>query len=309
MLRGSAARRSAWRTLGIRRPEVDDPWPEICARRRRRHPRRAKLRSPTWPRARRPAIVIPSRVPSTNSWRLPGSSASTRLAEMSTALARRRGPGTKLLTRARAGDPEGGEQWHDRGAAARAAEAIERDCQQFGDGHPNEDRGHHHCARPRRPSAATARWASTRSARPPDLHVVVALDDPTVPEWWPTSGCAVRHRLRRSPDGPLPVARPVTSARLAALHRGADILVFLDVDCIPAASMIGRYHHAARDPRTPGPAVRTRHLPAAARTRAATRWTNWPSRCNPHPARPAPADGDIVAEHRLRRCSGRCRSR
>ena len=49
------------------------------------------------------------------------------------------------------------------------------------------------------------------------------------------------------PPGPLPVASARNIGALAALNEGAELLVFLDVDCIPGRNLLGRYYEAGVD--------------------------------------------------------------
>ncbi|TPG27359.1 glycosyltransferase family 2 protein [Mycolicibacterium hodleri] len=87
-----------------------------------------------------------------------------------------------------------------------------------------------------------------RSHDQPADHVVVAIDDHTVAATVRASG-----RACRIVDLPCPTARiQVASARnlgaQTAIDSGAELLVFLDVDCIPAPDLIGRYQCAAGVP-------------------------------------------------------------
>jgi GT2 family glycosyltransferase len=96
--------------------------------------------------------------------------------------------------------------------------------------------------------------------------------------------------------GPLPVATARNVGALTALNDGADLLVFLDVDCIPGRNMIRRYSQAAQDPEHRGALLcgPVTYLPPPADAEV-----GYPhaleTLTNPHPARPAPRDGDIVA--------------
>lgn len=97
-------------------------------------------------------------------------------------------------------------------------------------------------------------------------------------------------RVPPGPDGlRLAAARNAGADRAVAL--GADLLVLLDADCVPGAELLDRYAAAAAahpDAVLCGPVT---YLPAGADVddpatlAAATR---------PHPARPAPADGEVV---------------
>ena len=77
-----------------------------------------------------------------------------------------------------------------------------------------------------------------RSKRLPDLHVVVAMDDPQLSELC-GNRAVVLHQRRV--DGRLPVATARNIGAEFALSQGVDTLVFLDVDCIPSDRLIGRY--------------------------------------------------------------------
>ena len=133
------------------------------------------------------------------------------------------------------------------------------------------------------------------SVRPPDLHVVVALGDATVRD---VVACADSGAVVidcATPDGVLPIAHGRNVGAAAALQRGAELLVFLDVDCIPAAALIGRYRHAATlrehaQALLCGPVT---YLPPSGPGGYAV--DQLASRINPHPDRPAPAGTDIVA--------------
>ncbi|WP_202980384.1 glycosyltransferase family 2 protein [Serinicoccus marinus] len=98
--------------------------------------------------------------------------------------------------------------------------------------------------------------------RRPDLHVVVAMDDPAVAQ--------VAHRAWRAAGNPPPVlveplaadplGLPLAAARNAAARvataAGADRLVFLDVDCIPGPTTLTTYaRHLHPSPSRPSPAV------------------------------------------------------
>jgi len=111
------------------------------------------------------------------------------------------------------------------------------------------------------------------SNRPTDMHVVVALGDPTIQDVVASAASSAIDIDCGNANDELPVAQGRNVGAAAALQRGAELLVFLDVDCIPAAALIGRYHHAAanRDHAQAllcGPVT---YLPAAARTGGSTR--------------------------------------
>ncbi len=130
----------------------------------------------------------------------------------------------------------------------------------------------------------------------PSSYVVVALDPepPAVP--------GARVLPLPVPDGaPLPLAA-ARNAGIAAAGEGADLVVCLDADCLPAPDLLGRLAAAAA--RTPEPALlagpvgRLPELPAAqgqptaaelAAAREAARGQ----------ARPVPPPGEVVREPRV----------
>jgi hypothetical protein len=142
-----------------------------------------------------------------------------------------------------------------------------------------------------------AQQAALARCRPAaDLVVVVAMGDPSVEELvacGPTRDVAVVVPMPTGTGG-LPLARARNLGVRTAMAAGADLLVLLDVDCLPVRGLLGRYAAAATGPARgdllcgpvaylpPLPAGRTAYDPA---TLAAAR---------PHAARPAPADGDVV---------------
>lgn len=127
--------------------------------------------------------------------------------------------------------------------------------------------------------------------RPPEVRIVVALDDPqvadVVDDRVPTRTVPV------TSDGPgLPLARARNTGARAALAAGARLLVFLDVDCIPGPALFRRYREAARTAGTRllcGP-VAYLPPPPPGGYRAEALATS----AAPHPARPAPPDGTCV---------------
>ena len=84
-----------------------------------------------------------------------------------------------------------------------------------------------------------------RSTRLPDDYFVIAMDDAELHAWTPAGApapavvplAASTHRL------PLAAARNL-GARLA-IERGAELLVFLDVDCMPEPRLLESYAEAA----------------------------------------------------------------
>jgi N-acetylglucosaminyl-diphospho-decaprenol L-rhamnosyltransferase len=85
-----------------------------------------------------------------------------------------------------------------------------------------------------------------RSRVAPSAHVVVAVDDSeldsvAVSAHVPT---AVTHLKTQRTQLPIASARNLGARE--GIHNGADLLVFLDVDCIPGPRLVDRYLSAAR---------------------------------------------------------------
>ncbi|MEW5809515.1 MAG: galactosyltransferase-related protein [Actinomycetota bacterium] len=137
-----------------------------------------------------------------------------------------------------------------------------------------------------------AQQAGLASCRPgPHDRCVVALADPAVA---PLAGPGV-HVVECSADpAALPLARARNTGAQAALDRGAELLIFLDVDCIPGPDLIGRYveahQRADRDALLCGPVT---YLPPARDGYPLDRLV---ALTDPHPARPAPPAGVLQAE-------------
>ncbi|UXA13477.1 glycosyltransferase family 2 protein [Mycobacterium sp. SMC-8] len=131
------------------------------------------------------------------------------------------------------------------------------------------------------------------STEPVDDHVVVALGDPDV--------VAVAESERHPgyvvscpAAAPLPLARARNAGARSALDRGAELLIFLDVDCIPSAVLTGRYRAAARraehrDALLCGPVT---YLPPAGP--AGYDLATLDDHRRPHAARPSPPDGTVL---------------
>ncbi|WP_162958488.1 glycosyltransferase family 2 protein [Nocardia yunnanensis] len=129
--------------------------------------------------------------------------------------------------------------------------------------------------------------AVAAGTRTPDDHIVVSMGDP-----------AVLAELRAGPAHgrwlpartPLPLAAARNLGAATALERGAELLVFLDVDCLPDPVMIERYQQARNDSHAPdavdcGPVTYLPPPPPGGYDLADL------PRCRaPHPARPAPPD-------------------
>ncbi|MEO7448328.1 MAG: galactosyltransferase-related protein [Humibacillus sp.] len=86
------------------------------------------------------------------------------------------------------------------------------------------------------------------STRAPDLLVVAAMDDPdiaaVVQAHGPTGVTTAVVRVDAVGEG-LPLAAARNRAAERAIAAGAELLVFLDVDCIPSPGLVERYQQAA----------------------------------------------------------------
>lgn len=142
---------------------------------------------------------------------------------------------------------------------------------------------------------AAQQQALLRSSVLPDDYVIVAMDDPGI-AGAPAPGLAGTVVEVPGTGEQLPLARARNAGARTAIDRGAELLVFLDVDCLPGPGLLAGYVSAAGAAETkgrllcgpvtyldpPGPSgydlERIEELDA------------------PHPARPAPAPGTIIPD-------------
>jgi GT2 family glycosyltransferase len=136
-----------------------------------------------------------------------------------------------------------------------------------------------------------------RSTRPPEDYVVVAMGDeqvrPLLAERAP--GAEVLELPLSAEKLPLADARNLGAEH--ALSLGAELLIFLDVDCVPAPRLIERYAQAAT---LTGPALLcgpVGYLPAPAP--GGYRLALLAAQARPHPARPLPGEHELLAEDDL----------
>lgn len=130
--------------------------------------------------------------------------------------------------------------------------------------------------------------------RLPDHYVVVAMNDPEAlrrTQAGPLAGrgCAI-HPVLIGAGTALPLAAARNAGAAAALAAGAAVVVFLDVDCIPAASLVRRYEQSVRA--ETGPTLHcgvVRYLDAESSRARPPRLQG-----DPHPARPVPGSGQTV---------------
>lgn len=138
-------------------------------------------------------------------------------------------------------------------------------------------------------------------------HVIVAVDMPDLPDELAAAGLGGPH-VSVVPIGDDPLGMPTARARnvgaQGALEAGADLVVFLDVDCVPLPGFVDALVATQRRLDDAGERAVLNgvvtYLPEDARLddespSAATRFIA------PHAARPAPADGEVTLDddHRL----------
>ncbi len=138
-----------------------------------------------------------------------------------------------------------------------------------------------------------------RGSSRPDHHVVVAMGDESIrPLLADHPGVDV---IDLAAD---PAALPLAAARnlgaQIALEHGADTLIFLDVDCLPGIDLVQRYAQVtgavANEPQLwCGP---VHYLPPLTTGRPGYDDGDLLA-SHPHPARPAPARGELIREPRL----------
>lgn len=134
------------------------------------------------------------------------------------------------------------------------------------------------------------------STLPIDAHVVVAMDDPDVasvlsgPELAGTVLAAVP-----KVDGRLPLSRARNTGAALAVDGGAELLVFLDVDCVPNPHLVKRYTQTAGQDPAPrllcGPVA---YLPPP--PPGGYQLGQLPRLAAAHPARPRPAVEETIRD-------------
>jgi len=131
----------------------------------------------------------------------------------------------------------------------------------------------------------------------PDLHVVVGMGERPVLDAVPGAP-PVRHVPVAVPGAHLPLAAARNAGAAAALDAGAELLVLLDVDCIPGPRLVRRYAEAARA--VDGPALLcgpVSYLPPP--PPGGYPATGLDALAPPHPARPAPGADEVVRDDRF----------
>ncbi|WP_223146370.1 glycosyltransferase family 2 protein [Streptomyces apricus] len=134
--------------------------------------------------------------------------------------------------------------------------------------------------------------------RRPDRYVVVTMDDDAAAD-----ALAGRHPAARTvavplgAEGRMPLAAARNAGARRALADGADLLVFLDVDCVPGENLLARYAETAADGALLCGTVTYLPPPPPEGYRLAT----LPDLAPPHPGRPVPEDARVLrgGDHRL----------
>ncbi len=149
-------------------------------------------------------------------------------------------------------------------------------------------RGRHRHLRRMREGLAACRPA-------PDRHIVVSMGDPGAAAVASAAPGPSKVVELPAEEGALPLARARNLGVSAAPETGPDdLLIFLDVDCIPSPGLVGAYAEAAR--RRPGDLLcgPVAYLPDGPITDHSA--AHLAQLADPHPARPAPAPGEILPE-------------
>ncbi|MBO0678589.1 glycosyltransferase family 2 protein [Mycolicibacterium sp. S2-37] len=129
-----------------------------------------------------------------------------------------------------------------------------------------------------------------RSPVRPDVRIVVAIEDPGIAEVVDDTAEVI---ACASTSPGLPLARARNMGAEHALRRGADVLIFLDVDCIPGGALVGRYAEVCAAAAGPalfsGPVT---YLPPPPRDGYPI--DDLAALTRPHPARPAPGPTELI---------------
>ena len=125
-------------------------------------------------------------------------------------------------------------------------------------------------------------------------HVVVAIDDDAVQRTVPADDATTRVIPFHAQGRRIPMAAARNRGAQVALDDGADLLIFLDVDCIPAPEMVDGYVRAAAhrdhsDALLCGPVT---YLPPSGP--AGYDLEKLVNLTAPHPARPNPTGSDVL---------------
>jgi hypothetical protein len=126
----------------------------------------------------------------------------------------------------------------------------------------------------------------------PDIRIVVAMYAAEAQRHRALCGRTAEVVTLRCRDARLPLARARNAGAQRAIAASAEMLVFLDVDCIPSPALLERYAEVAADDAVLCGTVG--YLPPDPPQDLAVAAV-------PHPARPAPGHDEVIAggDHRL----------
>jgi N-acetylglucosaminyl-diphospho-decaprenol L-rhamnosyltransferase len=135
-----------------------------------------------------------------------------------------------------------------------------------------------------------------RSTLSVDSHVVVCMGDRAAAEAAVTQAGPPTSVVHVDvPDSRLPLASARNAGAARAIQLGADLLIFLDVDCIPAPGMVRRYVDCALQDPTPrllcGPVA---YLPPP--PPGGYDLDRLSELADPHPARPLPPENQVLRD-------------
>ncbi|AQA02178.1 sugar transferase [Mycobacterium sp. MS1601] len=124
----------------------------------------------------------------------------------------------------------------------------------------------------------------------PDTRLIVALDDPHIRSVAHPGSTVVECD---SKTDALAIARARNRGAHHALDGGAEVLIFLDVDCIPSSSLVDDYLEAHR--RAGGNTLLCGPVTYLAPSPGGYALDSIEELTDPHPARPLPAPGELMA--------------
>ena len=145
---------------------------------------------------------------------------------------------------------------------------------------------HEHLAR-QQAMLSALRWDVAR--------VVVSMDDPSLAAVTRQHPGVQTITVPVADPGRLPLAAARNAGAEAALEAGAELLVFLDVDCLPGDRLLERTLRCRPPGTTPCLCGPVTYLPQGAVLGGCPSGASSMRCASPHAARPDPAGGDVVA--------------
>jgi hypothetical protein len=128
----------------------------------------------------------------------------------------------------------------------------------------------------------------------PDRHIVVTMQDGAVRNLLDECAPPVDIVETTRQAGALPLARARNLGAQQAMNAGADLLIYLDVDCVPSPMLVSRYaQHAAQEMRPSLLCGPVSYLPPP--PHSGYRLSSLPGLGRPHPARPVPPETGALA--------------